>query len=111
MKAAALAGLTRLKLPATAEPLAGLLITRGFGLDREKIKLALIAIGPAAEPAVLPLLNEMNRDTKMDAIHILAKIGTAASLPALDKQAEQKAKERNLAKEAEDAAKEIRKRK
>ncbi|OWK41779.1 hypothetical protein [Fimbriiglobus ruber] len=108
VKTAALAGLGRLKVPETAEPIAGLLIT---GTERDKARNALIAIGPPAEPAVLPLLDEANKDTKIDALRVLAKIGTSASLPAIEKIAALKSKDRGLAKEAEDAAKEIRKRK
>jgi hypothetical protein len=110
VKQSALEAIARLKAADAADAVAGLIIV---GHEQNKAKATLIAIGPGAEPAVLTLLNEDNKQMKIDALKILAKIGTSAGLPAVEKIASEatKAKDRGMAKEAEDAAKEMRKRK
>jgi len=104
--------LKRLKVTASADALAALLIDRFIAAPTIRdAQDALVSFGPTAEPAVLPLLEKANRDGKINVLQVLAKIGTAASLPAIDKLIEANAKDQQLVKEAEDAAKAIRQRK
>lgn len=65
-----------------AEPLAKLLATQDFGMTYER---ALIALGPAAEGAVLPLLANADEDVRRSACDVLEEIGTRASIGPINK--------------------------
>lgn len=56
--------------------------------DREEAKAALVKAGAAAEPAVRALLTNSADGTVLAACDVLAEIGTADSLPALRKLAD-----------------------
>jgi HEAT repeat protein len=51
---------------------------------------ALVALGSAAEPAVIPYLGHDDPNTRKRAAEVLAEIGTSASLPALQRGAKDK---------------------
>jgi HEAT repeat protein len=53
--------------------------------DREKARQALESMGPVAEPAVLPLLNAADAQTRVEACAVLKAVGTKKSVPALEK--------------------------
>jgi predicted Zn finger-like uncharacterized protein len=82
----ALKTLTRLRPPEAAGPVAKWLEDAANRADASR---ALIAIGPAAEPAVLPVLKHKDLFTRAEACRVLKEIGTAASLPALQALAQQ----------------------
>jgi hypothetical protein len=77
--------------------------------DREEAKRALLKAGAAAEPAVRPLLSSSADGTVLAACDVLAEIGTADSLPALRKLADDTAS-KAVRIEATDAADAIRRR-
>lgn len=77
---AAIRGLTRLKEKSAAEPMATMLAT---GSDYYQVADALAKIGPDAEDAVLPLLQEKHSETRRQACGILKQIGTKKSLEPL----------------------------
>ena len=52
--------------------------------DRSRAKDFLEAIGPAAEPHVLPLLGHEDKRVRQAALSVLAKIGTSNSIPAVE---------------------------
>jgi HEAT repeat protein len=54
-------------------------------LDRPKATQALKAIGPEAEPLVLPLLQDRDNAVRLEACRILGDLGSANSIPALEK--------------------------
>ncbi len=75
--------LARLKSPAAAEALADLL-PRNSVVDSSGVAAALVAIGPAAEPAVSRVLLQRGEFmTRRRACEILRQIGTTNSIPAL----------------------------
>jgi HEAT repeat protein len=55
--------------------------------DRADASAALQRIGPEAEPAVLPYLDNADWGIQLEAMRILAKVGTEQSIPALEKLA------------------------
>jgi HEAT repeat protein len=55
--------------------------------DRADASAALQRIGPEAEPAVLPYLDNADWGIPLEAMRILAKVGTEQSVPALEKLA------------------------
>lgn len=89
VRKAAIRGLARLKDPRASEPLAQLLASGILNenymrsLRGSEVTDALVRIGPAAEPAVLALLNEKNIETRYQACVVLKSIGTKKSLPHL----------------------------
>ena len=83
----AIKALTRLHDPRAIGPLVEVIARGGnFNNISSDAGNALISEGPAAESAVLSLLDEKNVDTRRQACVILQQIGTRASLPALQKQ-------------------------
>ena len=81
VRQAAMEALGRLKSPAGAEAVAARLIPMQ---DRATAAKALRAMGPLAEPAVLPLLKDRDGWVRLEACKVLGEIGTAQSLPALE---------------------------
>ena len=77
--------LVKFKEPHAIQPLADLLARGGNGMNGEQVSSALINFGPAAENAVLTLLDEKNVETQRQACAILQQIGTSESLDALQK--------------------------
>jgi hypothetical protein len=71
--------LGELKNPAVAETIVRLNIVS----DREAASAALQALGPPAEPAVLPLLNHETPEVRLEACRILRRIGTRTAIPEL----------------------------
>ena len=53
-------------------------------LDRDEARQALQAMGPVAEKAVLPLLNDADPQKRVAACGVLQAVGTRESLPALE---------------------------
>jgi hypothetical protein len=82
---AAMDALGRLKAEAAIDPIAARL---NVGIDRVNAGRALTAIGPASEPAVLPLLDNAEWPMRMTAVNLLRDIGGEASLAPLAKLAE-----------------------
>jgi HEAT repeat protein len=80
-RAALIAVLGGIKDPRAADPLAKRL---GDIRDRDPASKALIAIGPAAEEAVRPLLKHRDATTRVKACEVLGAVGTAASVEDLD---------------------------
>lgn len=78
----ALAALGDLKDPRGAEAVAGRL-----WVDKIKANESLLAMGPAAEPAVLDVMSNPEWSVRMDACKILGEIGTEASRSKLKKAA------------------------
>jgi hypothetical protein len=76
--------------------------------DRRFASDALKGFGSVAEPDVVNVLQEKDKAVRIEACRILNKIGTKASMPLLEETA--KAKEQDVAKEAQNAIKEINKR-
>jgi HEAT repeat protein len=75
-----------LKDPRAAEPLA----RRWFAREPEAVSAALIAIGPAAEGAMLEQLSQPSIPLRIAACRVLRKIGTRASLGPLLKLTDDK---------------------
>jgi len=71
--------LARIKTPASIRALAGML----GGETDLWVGKELVALGPLAEDAVLPLLDHANPDVCSEACDVLAKIGTKKSIPKL----------------------------
>lgn len=84
-----IAELGRLKDPNAATALASRVEQLS---DRANASKSLVAIGPAAEQAVHPLLENKDLHVRVEACRILGQIGTRASVPALQAAA----KDRNL---------------
>lgn len=78
---AAVRGLGRLKEKSAAEPLAAMLATGGS--DGYQAVEALTKLGPDAEDAVLPLLQEKHVETRRQVCNVLKQIGTKKSLEPL----------------------------
>jgi hypothetical protein len=83
-------GLARLKDQRAADALADLLASgqseypySRFSRGNDATLDALVQIGPAAEPAILPLLKEKNIDTLAQACAVLKQIGSRKSLDIL----------------------------
>jgi hypothetical protein len=76
--------------------------------DRKFASEALKAFGSPAEEEVVKYLQQPEKEVRVEVCRILHKIGTKASVPALEETA--KAKERDVANEARNAIKEINKR-
>ncbi len=76
--------------------------------DRRSASEALKAFGAAAETEVVKYLQEKDKAVRIETCRILSKVGTKASIPALEQTT--KAKEKDVAKEAQTALKEIEKR-
>jgi HEAT repeat protein len=76
--------------------------------DRRFASEALKGFGAAAESEVAKYLQESDKAVRIETCRILTKVGTKASIPALEQTA--KAKEKDVAKEAQIAIKEIEKR-
>ncbi len=76
--------------------------------DRREAANTLAAYGPSAEEEVGKYLTDTDKDVRREACRILKKIGTAKSKAALEAAA--KDKDRNVAREAQGALKEIDKR-
>jgi HEAT repeat protein len=102
---AALKALGKLKDESTIPAIAARLTD---AKDRGPASAALKAFGAAAEGEVAKYLQEKDKAVRIEVCRILNKIGTKASLPALEEAA--KAKEKDVAKEANAAIKEIKKR-
>jgi hypothetical protein len=83
-RSAAIKALGRLKDGRAIQPLADQ-VARGGSMYGQDAGTALMNFGPAAEKAVLALLNERNADTQRQACTILQQIGTADSLDPLQK--------------------------
>jgi HEAT repeat protein len=81
---AAMEGLGVLQAEAAVEPLAARL---PVGIDRVSAGRALTQIGPAAESAVLPLLDDSDWGMRMTAVNLLRDIGGEASVAPLEKLA------------------------
>lgn len=79
LRAVVFKALGEIKDPQTAPEVAKCLA--GFGND--DAKACLIAMGPAAEQAVLPLLSSSDHGARTAAGEILAKVATKQSVPAL----------------------------
>lgn len=58
-----------------------------FGKDRAKATAVLVALGPAAEDAVLKQLDSKDKGTRIAACEVLKDVGTAKSVDALKKLA------------------------
>jgi HEAT repeats len=80
----ALKALGRLKDERAIQPLVDLLARNGNSYGQDTTS-ALINFGPAAEKAVLGLLNERSADTLRQACNVLQQIGTGDSLEPLQK--------------------------
>lgn len=78
--------LATLKDPRSAEPLA----RRWFAREPEAVSAALIAIGPAAEGAMIEQLSQPSIPLRIAACRVLRKIGTRASLGPLLKLTDEK---------------------
>jgi HEAT repeat protein len=102
----AIAVLAQLKDVRAIEPIADRL---GEFSDRGPAGKALTDFGPAAEKALIARLNHANNDVRVESCHILAKIGTAQSLPALQQLTNDKNFFLKLA--AQDAVKALQKQK
>jgi HEAT repeat protein len=76
--------LARFPEPRCAEAIAGV-----FAENKIQANKALMAMGPAAEPAVATLLDHAEWPIRTDACKILGEIGTAKSLPILDRLADE----------------------
>jgi hypothetical protein len=72
--------LASLRDPKTAPALAQGLTHEG---ERGAVGRALVAIGPAAEPAVIPFLQGADTPARIEACRVLAEIGTTASVQPL----------------------------
>lgn len=72
--------LERLRLPETAGPVASFMAVQQ---NRNNAAKVLVAIGPPAEPAVIPLLSHGDQFVRMEAAQVLEKIGGEACVPAL----------------------------
>jgi S1-C subfamily serine protease/HEAT repeat protein len=64
-----------------ARPLAELMAAEDFPYQYER---ALIALGPAAEAAVIPLLANPNKDVRRSACNVLEEVGSRASIEPLN---------------------------
>jgi hypothetical protein len=104
-RAKALKALARLKDPQALTAVAQHLKD---AKDRREAANTLAAYGPSAEDEVGKYLTDGNKDVRLVACRILKRIGTAKSKPAL--QAAAKDKDRNVAREAQGALKDIEKR-
>jgi S1-C subfamily serine protease len=80
MRRTAVEVLGKLKDPTAAPEIAKLLPA---GFEREQVSVALKAIGPAAEKAVIPHLTHKDLGIVREACSILKEIGTAECVPAL----------------------------
>jgi predicted Zn finger-like uncharacterized protein len=78
------------------------------GKDRRFASEALKQFGAAAESEVVKYLQQEDKAVRIEACRILHKIGTKASVPALQETAQ--AKEKDVVREAQNAIKEIGKR-
>lgn len=114
LRTAVAKGLGRLKDPRAIEPLVGV-VASGQGdqpyyrSPRESAAaIALVNLGPNAEPAVLALLKEKNIETRIQACNILKQIGTKKSLSPLKNQTLSPSKE--LSEAAADACRSIQRR-
>jgi predicted Zn finger-like uncharacterized protein len=105
VRGAALKALAKLKdessIPAIARRLTD-------ARDRRAASDALKTFGASAESEVVKYLQEEDKAVRIEACRILNKIGTKASVPALQQTAQ--AKEKDVSKEAQNAIKEIGKR-
>src|SRR5262245_55272658 len=79
------------------------------GRDRQQVTLALVAMGPRAEAAVIKALDSKKQEAVRQACTILMQIGTGRSVSALGKIA--RGKNKNTATIAESAIEAIRDRK
>jgi len=77
---AALDALGALQDERAAEPMARRLDSE----DRGFVEPALKKLGPAAEPAVIPSLQDPAWETRMAVCHVLQEVGTRKSIPALE---------------------------
>jgi hypothetical protein len=84
-RGAVLEALAGLKDPRAAEPVARKLADP-FGHD--KAREALVALGPAAEKAVVPYLANPDRQARIEACQVLAAVGTKNSAGALQAAAQ-----------------------
>lgn len=75
-----------IKDPRAAEPLA----RKWFAREPEAVSAALIAIGPAAEEAMIEQLNNPNMPLRIAACQVLRRIGSRASLGPLLKLTDEK---------------------
>ena len=87
VQTAAIDALGQLKHPDAAAPLARLLGKRASAGSLHA-RRALQAIGAPAEPAVIVVLQEIDREARYDACKVLKEIGTKQSVPALTVAAE-----------------------
>ncbi len=78
----AISALGRIQDARAVEPLVGMVKS---GKDKQQAAIALKAIGPIAESAVLTLLKSTVIDQRREAAQILKQIGTAKSVAALEK--------------------------
>jgi len=99
----AMAILGHFQYASEAETIASFLRT-----SRKEAAESLTAMGPGAEAAVLPYVDEPDDGVKREACYVLQRIGTARSLPALDSLSEDPNKEN--AQSARLAARAIRQR-
>ncbi len=80
LRGAAMEALGNIKDPRGAAVIAKQFLDHG---SRQAAAKALRAMGPAAEPVVLPLLNDRDWSVQLDACKLLADIGTTASIKPL----------------------------
>lgn len=67
------------------EELIPLLVERMILFDRNKIMAVLASHGAVAQPQLLPLLDHVNAEVRMDVCRLLSEIGDADALPDLDR--------------------------
>ncbi len=100
VRSAAITALAGLKDDRAAAAVAGRL---SDFFDRGKARKALLTMGPAAEKAVIPLVNTGDAPTRAEACGVLKAIGTPACLPELEAAA--RGPDINVARAAADAVK------
>lgn len=82
------------------------LIARFSGRDCSRISSVLQNFGPEIEPKIIPFLNDPSADVRLSACDLLGRIGTNASIPALEEMREN-AIELAVRVQAQSALKEI----